>query len=70
MNENDITVSLTESQHELLRDLLNHAIDSVDVIFPYGIRDLPDNHEIAQRYDMLYNLKETFDELWVDRFIS
>jgi hypothetical protein len=70
MNENDITITLTESQHELLNEVLNHALDAINLASPYGdgMWDLPLDNHIVQRYTMLENMKEMFFELWSDRF--
>jgi hypothetical protein len=70
MNENDITITLTESQHELLNEVLNHAIEAINLASPYGdgMWDLPLDNPIVQRYTMLENMKEMFFELWRDRF--
>ena len=70
MNENDITISLTESQHELLNEILCHAVSSVQLVSPYddGMYDLPLDNPIVQRYTMIENLREMFLELWSDRF--
>lgn len=70
MNQGNITVTLTESQHELMVDLLNHAMDAANLIMPYGAGsyDLSLDNEIVQRYTMIENLRETFIELWSERF--
>jgi hypothetical protein len=70
MNENDITVTLTESQHELINEILCHAVDAMNLAAPYGdgLWDLPLDNPIVQRYDMLENMKEMFYKLWSDRF--
>jgi hypothetical protein len=70
MNENDITITLTESQHELLNEVLTHALDAINLASPYGdgMWDLPLDNPIVQRYTMLENMKEMFFELWSDRF--
>jgi hypothetical protein len=70
MNENDIRITLTESQHELLNEVLNHAIEAINLASPYGdgMWDLPLDNPIVQRYTMLENMKEMFFELWRDRF--
>jgi hypothetical protein len=70
MNENDITISLTESQHELLNEILCHAVDSFNLAAPFGdgLWDLPIDNRIVQRYTMLENIREIFTQLWVDRF--
>lgn len=69
MNENDITITITESQHELLIDVLNHAQDAMDLSLPFdGLYDLPLENSIVQKYTMMENLKEMLHELWIDRF--
>ena len=69
MNENDITITITESQHELLIDVLNHAQDAMDLSLPFdGLYELPLNNSIVQRYTTLKNLEEMLLELWSDRF--
>lgn len=69
MNENDITITLTESQHELLLDVLTHAQDAMNLTLPFdGLCELPLNSSIVQRYTTLDNLKELLQELWRDRF--
>lgn len=72
MNENDITISLTESQHELLNEILCHAMDAFNLAAPYndGMFDLPLDNPIVQRYTMLENMREMFQQLWSDRFES
>jgi hypothetical protein len=72
MNEGNITVTLTESQHELINEMIVHALESFQLVAPYddGICDLPLDNPIVQRYTMLDNLKEMFFELWTDRFTS
>ncbi len=70
MNEGNITVTLTESQHELINEILVHALDAYQLVAPYddGIFDLPLDNTIVQRYTMIDNLREMFLELWSDRF--
>lgn len=69
MVENDITITLTESQHELLIDVLTHAQDAMNLSLPFdGLYELPLNNSIVQKYTMTENLKELLWELWSDRF--
>lgn len=70
MNTDDINVKLTEAEHELMIDLLVHALESYQLVAPYdsGIHDLPLDNPIVQRYDMVDNLRERFMVLWKDRF--
>jgi hypothetical protein len=69
MNEGNITVTLTESQHELLLDVICHAQEAMDFTIPFdGMCDLPLENVIVQRYTSLGNLREMLYELWTDRF--
>ena len=70
MKTHDITVTLTEAQHELVNDLLLHAMESYQLMAPYdaGMHDLPLDNEIVQRYTMIENMREMFLELWKERF--
>jgi len=70
MNLNDITVTLTEFQHEIINDLLLHAMESYQLMAPYdaGIDDLPLENEIVQRRTAIENLRDMFISLQLDRF--
>ena len=72
MNVGDITVTFTESQHELINEILHHALDTFQLVAPYddGLYDIPMENPIIQRYTMIENLREMFYELWADRFTS
>lgn len=72
MNENNITITLTEAQHELILDVLLHAIECYHLVCPYdmGLHELPLDSEIIQRYTMMDNLREMFLELQRDRFVK
>ena len=72
MKEGNITITLTESQHELLNDILNHSLEAAQLIMPYGdgFYDLSQDNPIVQRYTMIENLREMFLQLWSDRFES
>jgi hypothetical protein len=69
MNEGDITITLTESQHELLLQALSQAQEAVDFAIPFdGLYELPLNSPIVQKYTSLSDLHEMLLQLWVDRF--
>jgi predicted HAD superfamily phosphohydrolase len=70
METGDITVTLTESQHEMMMDVIMNAIEAFQLISPYddGMHCLPLDNAIVQRYDTLDTLRETFLALWHDRF--
>ena len=70
MNEGDIKITITESQHELLIDMFNHAMESMNLIMPYGdgLHDLPVDNHIVQKCTMIEDMREMLFELWSDRF--
>lgn len=70
MNEGDITITITESQHELLIDIMNHVMESMNLVMPYddGLYDIPEDNPIVQRCTMIENMREMFLQLWSDRF--
>lgn len=70
METGDITVTLTESQHEMLVEILTNAQEAFNFAIPSSetfVSLAPDN-EIVQRQCTLDALKELFFTLWVDRF--
>jgi len=70
MDTNDITVQLTEVEHEVMIELLVHALECYHLVSPYdsGFYDLPLDNPIIQRYDTIENLRARFVELWQDRW--
>jgi hypothetical protein len=70
METGDITVTLTESQHEMLVEVLTNAQDAFNFAIPSSesfVSLAPDN-EIVQRRVTLDTLQELFFALWIDRF--
>jgi hypothetical protein len=55
-------------EHDLLNQILNHAIDAYDLMGFYEVDMLSDDSEIKQRYNMLMEIKQRSHQLWVDRF--
>ena len=68
MEQGDILVPLTMAEHELLNEIIIHAVDAANFAIPYCLADLPITNEIVQRYTMIDNLRERFGILWADRF--
>lgn len=68
IDQNDIQVTLTFAEHELITDVLMQAVNALDFACPYGLHDLPMDSEVVQRYTMVENLRERFNTLWTDRF--
>jgi hypothetical protein len=67
----DITVTLTYVEHDVLNDIINSALDAIQLIAPYGsgLTHLPLDNEIIQRISTIDNLKERFNALWAGRFL-
>lgn len=68
IDQNDLNVTLTFSEHELMNDVLMQAVEAIGIACPYGLHDLPIDSEIVQRYTMIENLRERFNTAWSDRF--
>jgi hypothetical protein len=68
IDQNDLNVTMTFAEHELLNDVLMQAIEAMDFACPYGLHNLPIDSEIVQRYTMIENLRERFNTAWSDRF--
>lgn len=69
MKEHSITLEFTAEEHDLLNDVLVHAIDSM--YFSMGsisFKDIGDSCEFQQRLLMLENIKTRSYELWMERF--
>jgi hypothetical protein len=68
IDQNDVDVTLTFAEHELMCEILRQAVDIMDFAIPYGMFDLPLDNELVQRYTMIENLRERFNTAWSDRF--
>ena len=64
-----ITMESTADEHDLLNNILVHAIDGMDLAIPC-IYDLPEDSESLQRYEMLERMKNHSCSLWAHRFNS
>lgn len=62
-----ITMEFTADEHDLLNDILVHALDGMHLVIPC-IYDLPEDSEIRQRYEMLEHMKNHSYSLWSQRF--
>jgi hypothetical protein len=70
IDQNDLTVTLTYAEHEMMRDVLLQAVSMFEFACPYGYFDLPMDSELIQRYTMIENLRERFNTAWTDRFTN
>jgi hypothetical protein len=64
-----ITMEFTADEHDLLNDILVHALDGMHLVIPC-IYDLPEDSESLQRYEMLERMKNRSYDLWSNRFES
>ena len=62
-----ITMEFTADEHDLLNNILVHAVDGMDLAIPC-IYDLPEDSEIRQRCEMLERMKNRSYQLWSQRF--
>jgi hypothetical protein len=63
MNQEDITVTLTTTEHELLNEALLQLQNCFDVVYDYT-----ENFEMRDKMTEIALLRTKFQELWVDRF--
>lgn len=70
METSNITVTLTESQHEMMVEVLTNAQEAFNFAIPSSesFASLTLDNEIVQRQATLDTLQELFFTLWVDRF--
>jgi predicted DNA-binding protein (UPF0278 family) len=67
IDQNDVNVTLTFAEHELMCDIMCQASTMMDFVCP-DMFDLPIDSEIVQRYTMIENLRERLNTAWSDRF--
>ncbi len=70
IDQNDLNVTLTFTEHEMVMDILRLSIDVMDFSCPNRYFDLPMDSELIQRFSTIENLRERFNESWSDRFTN
>ena len=70
IDQNDLTFTLTYTEHEMLCDMLLQAVNMMEFACPYKYFDLPMESELIQRFSMIENLRERFNTAWSDRFTN
>jgi hypothetical protein len=68
IDQNDLSITLTYAEHEMICDTLMQAVEMINFACPYGYFDLPIESEIIQRLSLIENLRERFNTAWSDRF--
>ena len=70
-DQKPVTMEFTFEEHEILNDMILHAIESYDFA-TQGLHDMlvdvPMTSEIFTRYQLLTSLKERSFFLWKNRF--
>ena len=66
-DQQTVTMEFTFEEHNLLNDILCHALDGMYIAVP-SICELPRDNEIRERYEMLDEMKEKSYKLWSQRF--
>jgi hypothetical protein len=66
MNQEDITVTLTATEHELVNEALLQLQNCFDVVYTYT--EAYGNVEMRDRMNEIDILRTKFAELWGDRF--
>lgn len=67
-DQKTITMEFSFEAHDLLNDMICHALDTYDFVNYLGIHDLPEDSPVRRRYEMLESMKECSFKLWNDRF--
>ena len=70
IDQNDLNVTLTFTEHEMLVDVLLQAVEMMNFACPNRYFDLPMDSELIQRFSTIENLRERFNESWSDRFTN
>jgi hypothetical protein len=66
MNQEDITVTLTATEHELVNDALMQLTNCFDVVYDYT--EAYKNSELRSKMNEIAILRTKFVELWANRF--
>jgi len=67
-DQKPVTMNFSFEEHELINDILNHALDAYDFTGYSEIYDLPDDSPTKQKYNMILELRERSNSLWMHRF--
>jgi hypothetical protein len=66
MNQEDITVTLTATEHELVNEAILQLANCFDVVYSYT--EAYKNFELRDKMNEVNILRTKFIELWVNRF--
>lgn len=70
IDQNDLNVTLTYAEHEMMCDVLLQAVEMIQFACPDGYFDLPMDSQLIQRFSTIENLRERFNTAWSDRFTN
>ena len=68
-DQSPVKMEFTYEEHDLLNNILVHAMDGMDLAIPC-IYDLPEDSESLKRYEMLERMKNQSYQLWSQRFTN
>ena len=66
MNQEEITITLTATEHELVNEALLQLANCFDVVYSYT--EAYENVEMRDKMNEINSLRTKFVELWVNRF--
>lgn len=66
-DQKPVVIEFTFEEHELVKNIIIHAMDSVDIL-SICVYDLPEDSEIRKRYQTLESLGDKICALWINRF--
>lgn len=67
-DQKPVTMQFSFVEHDLLNQILNHALDAYEFTGYDEIFDLPDDSPVKRKYDMILELRERSHSLWMHRF--
>lgn len=67
-DQKPVTMQFSFEEHDVINDILNHALDAYDFTGYNEIYDLPDDSSVKRKYNMILELRERCNSLWMHRF--
>ena len=67
-DQQSVSLELSFEEHDLLNDILTHALEMYDFVGYFGIDKLPNDSEMKLRYNMLKEMRNCSLGLWQERF--
>ena len=67
-DQKPVTMQFSFEEHDVINDILNHALDAYDFTGYNEIYDLPDDSSVKRKYNMILELRGRCSSLWMHRF--